>query len=229
MTLTGQGAFTLIELLVVIAIIGLLAGLAVGLSINVKRSSTISRIRAELRQLETAIEAYKGKFGHYPPDNVVSQPPATPYVIVNPVTNQLFYELTGTIIDGVGFKIPNRDEIIPGNTVKLFFGAEGFVHASKNPREVKPFINNLKSSRYALINRSPDVEVLVVPVPWPLNSPGLPPPIDVTGFKQVNPWRYVAYPHATNNPNGFDLWAEFVDGKKVRIICNWSKDILEKP
>jgi prepilin-type N-terminal cleavage/methylation domain-containing protein len=225
-TQTRRSAFTLIELLVVIAIIGLLAGLVVGLSSHAARSSRISRIRAELRQLETAIEAYKAKFGYYPPDNIVSQPPATPYIIVNPVTNQLFYELTGTIIDGLGFRIPNRDQIIGTDTVKQFFGAEGFVHSSKNLKDIKPFIS-LKSSQYAAINSGPDVEVLVVPVPWPLNNLNFPPPI-ATGAKQVNPWRYVAT-NPTNNPGGFDLWAEFVDGKKVKIICNWSKDILEKP
>src|ERR1043166_7111253 len=89
-----SAAFTLIELLVVIAIIGLLAGLIVGGTKYAGTQMKVSRIRAELQALEVAIEAYHAKFNHYPPDNVVSR---SPVIIVNPVTNSLYYELTGVI------------------------------------------------------------------------------------------------------------------------------------
>ena len=48
------------------------------------------RARAELAQIETAIEAYKTKLGFYPPDNPLSPP--------NWTINQLYYELLGTTI-----------------------------------------------------------------------------------------------------------------------------------
>src|SRR5439155_1461983 len=151
-----RSAFTLIELLVVIGIIGLLAGLIVGLTSYTARKTKESRVRAELNQIATAIEAYKARFAHYPPDNVVSR---NPFLVVNPVTNSLFYELT---------------------------------------------------------------EVLVVSVPSPLDRGDQPSPV-----RGLNPWRYVST-QPTNNPATFDLWAEYVEGGKVKIICNWSKDILEK-
>ena len=76
--------FTLVELLVVIVIIGILASLVVGLSGTASRKMRESRTRAELVAIETAIEAYKSKFGHYPPCNPK-----------DPALNSLYYELTG--------------------------------------------------------------------------------------------------------------------------------------
>ena len=84
---TKKDGFTLIELLVVIAIIAILAALVVGLSGTAGRKMTESRVKAELAAIETAIEAYKNKFGHYPPDN-----PDTPTL------NALYYELTGVLL-----------------------------------------------------------------------------------------------------------------------------------
>src|SRR5438034_1053463 len=92
----GRPAFTLIELLVVIAIIGLLAGLVVGGTRYAGSKMKENRVRAELNALVTAIEAYHAKFNQYPPDNVAMK---SPFVIVNPVTNSLYYELTGVIVE----------------------------------------------------------------------------------------------------------------------------------
>ena len=97
--------------------------------------------------------------------------------------------------------------------------------------EIKQFAE-FKAEQHKAIASSPaDLEVLTVPVDWPLNNSKLPPPFDAIAdpkVKRINPIRYVGHPHATNNPDGFDLWAEYVDGGRVRIICNWSKDVLER-
>src|SRR5882762_9028780 len=85
-------AFTLIELLVVIAIIAVLAAMLFPAGSAMKKRATLSRARAELDQVATAIESYKAKLGHYPPDNAA-----------NPVLNQLYYELVGTTIVSPGF------------------------------------------------------------------------------------------------------------------------------
>jgi prepilin-type N-terminal cleavage/methylation domain-containing protein len=222
-------AFTLIELLVVIGIIALLAGLVIGLTAYSARKMREHRVRTELDELVTAIEAFHAHFGHYPPDNVVSRNP----LIVNPVTNQLFYELTGVIADdkGARFRPSIRQQWISSGTVKTFFNTEGFVNAGPTDTDIKAFIK-LKSSQYREINTpNPDIEVLNVPVEWPRNDPRFPPPISTPDprVKQINPnpWRYVST-QPTNNPQSFDLWAEYVDGKKIKIICNWSKDLLEK-
>ena len=60
-------AFTLVEMLVVIAIIGVLVALllpAVNSAIN---SARRARMALEISQLDNGIEAYKNKFGDYPP------------------------------------------------------------------------------------------------------------------------------------------------------------------
>jgi hypothetical protein len=57
----------------------------------------------------------------------------------------------------------------------------------------------------------------VVPVPWPLTRADQP-----TRIRGLNPWRYVST-QPTNNPATYDLWAEYLDGKDLKIIGNWSK------
>src|SRR6266567_2938788 len=79
--------FTLIELLVVIAIIAVLAALIFPIASVVTRARIRARTQAELTQIETAIEQYKIKQGHYPPDNGGYW-----------TTNQLFFELLGTTL-----------------------------------------------------------------------------------------------------------------------------------
>ena len=83
-------AFTLVEMLVVIAVIAILAALIAPLAGNASKTGKINRTKAELAQLETAIEAYKNKKGFYPPSNANS---------TNAMWNPLFYELTGTLTD----------------------------------------------------------------------------------------------------------------------------------
>lgn len=61
-------SFTLVELLVVIAIIGVLAAILVPTLYRVVYRAWESSIAMELNQLHLAIEAYKQKFGDYPPD-----------------------------------------------------------------------------------------------------------------------------------------------------------------
>jgi len=219
-----SASFTLIELLVVIGIIALLAGLVVGLTAYTGTKIRENRIRAELNQLATAIEAYHAKFNQYPPDNVVAR---NPYV-VNPVTNSLYYELTGAIVDDRNprFRSPNRQQWIPPAMLQQFFRADGFINAGTSPKEIKQFLPSLKSEQSKAISKGapePDIEVLVVPVPWPLNRNDQP----VSYKPGLNPWRYVST-QPTNNPATFDLWAEYVERGKVRIICNWSKDVLDK-
>jgi prepilin-type N-terminal cleavage/methylation domain-containing protein len=60
--------FTLVELLVVITIIGILAGLITAAAIHASVHAKNFVIYNELKQLEMALQAYKEKFGEYPPD-----------------------------------------------------------------------------------------------------------------------------------------------------------------
>ncbi len=60
--------FTLVEILTVIVIIGILAGIAIPAITKVLARGRTAGIRAEVEGLAQAVEAYKLKYGDYPPD-----------------------------------------------------------------------------------------------------------------------------------------------------------------
>jgi type II secretion system protein G len=59
-------AFTLIELLIVVAIIAILAAIAVPNFLEAQTRSKVSRAKADMRSLATAIEAYAVDYNRYP-------------------------------------------------------------------------------------------------------------------------------------------------------------------
>jgi len=65
--MTRKG-FTLIELLIVVAIIAILAAIAVPNFLEAQVRSKVSRGKADMRSMATAIEAYKVDFNQYPLD-----------------------------------------------------------------------------------------------------------------------------------------------------------------
>ncbi len=200
----GRAGFTLIELLVVIAIIGILAALIANLAGPASDKKRRARVEVELGQIETAIESYKEKRGSYPPSNGNTN---------NSATNQLFYELTGTVYNDPNFQTINGAETISRTAISSFFNTQGFANSSTDKAEVKSFISNLKPTQYAEISSSPDVEVLTVPVEGPND-------IVLSGGKKINTWRYNSS-NPTHNPESYDLWAEILIGGKPVIIGNW--------
>lgn len=60
--------FTLIELLIVVAIIAILAAVALPNLLEAQVRSKVSRAKADMKALQTAIEAYAVDEGKYPPD-----------------------------------------------------------------------------------------------------------------------------------------------------------------
>jgi prepilin-type N-terminal cleavage/methylation domain-containing protein len=205
-------AFTLIELLVVISIIGLLAGMTVGVARLASEKMRRERIKGELDSYVTAIEAYKAKFGCYPQDNLQMAGAGRGD---RSAPNPLFYELTGVIYTNNTFLSPLNNERMTPVQLGQFFLRNGFVNAGEQPREIKNFLPSLKPSQVKSMTNfgplMPSVTVLAVPVQTVKAQAG-----------DINSWHYIST-NPTNNPNTFDLWAEFAIGKQTVVVGNWKQ------
>lgn len=91
--------FTLIELLIVVAIIAILAAIAVPNFLEAQTRAKVSRVKADMRSLATALEAYHVDRNFYPPDGNDLQmgnpfPPALDYncaTRLRPLTTPISY------------------------------------------------------------------------------------------------------------------------------------------
>jgi prepilin-type N-terminal cleavage/methylation domain-containing protein len=225
-----RAAFTLIELLTVISIIAILAGLLVGLAPAAGVKMREARVRAELNQLLVAIDEYKSKYGFYPPDGLYTQGPLKGQA--NPALSPLYYELTGmqvikpTQSDGY-FQSLDSEITLRSAEIQLVFGRDGIANSSPERRRV--LTQSFKPKQHeglfpTTVAGKPDIDLLVVPVPWPRTQPPV-----ITEFggttQGLNPWRYVSS-NPTNNPTTFDLWAEFFSG--VEDVRNSSGQVTGK-
>lgn len=215
----GRPGFTLVELLVVIAIIAVLAGLLLPIGGRVRQTATRNKANAELEQVAFAIETYKVKLGHYPPD----APNSPGGLAVNP----LYFELLGTKLVGNEYQTLDGSARLAAAAVPTVFGAglSGFVNCTRAEGDDAPaaraFVAQLKPSQYgrALINGL-EVPLLASSIRWPQNHPFQ--PVPGSNPAGLNPWRYnVSNP--TNNPGSFDLWVDLLIGGKTNRISNWSR------
>ena len=201
---TRVGAFTLIELLVVIGVIAILASMVVGLGPLANRNKLDRRVKAEMAQLQLGIEAYKAKKGFYPPTNTndVSRSP-------------LYYELAGTQRDGANYKTLNDGSTITADPIQLanFYGVGGFINSVATAKgdpdapAVQNFLQKLKPDQVQ--DTGGGAKYLGVPFRGP-DDPNL----------NFTRWRYNAH-NATNNPEGYDLWIDLIQGGKVRTWGNF--------
>jgi len=213
-TLRRSNAFTLIELLVVISVIAILASLVFPVAGAVYAAKKKARARAELAQIETAIERYKDKRGHYPPDNPN-----------NVAFNQLYYELLGTTLsNGIYTTLDGSAQIsqLLVQTGAFGPGVNGFVNSSTGTvgdegSAASSFINGLKPGQIGQINFKGTPMKFLVGVPWKQG----PPPFNfdpMPGAAPLNPWRYNSS-SPTKNPISFDLWIEMNLGGKAFLVC----------
>lgn len=75
-SLSSQG-FTLIELLVVIAIIGILSTLLMANFVGIRQRARDAQRKADIRQMQSALELYRSDNGSYPAANVVNSSDTT--------------------------------------------------------------------------------------------------------------------------------------------------------
>ena len=215
-------AFSLIELLVVIGVISVLASLIFPIAGVVKKNEKIGAAKAEMGEIQTAIEAYKAKLGSYPPDN-----PG------NPVINQLYYELQGMIRTKSGFRTLDGSITLTLAQVTSGYSPQvsGFMNSSasvSNSDESATAVNFLRSglrpNQVCLLNDG--INILVCSVAWE-NGDTNTWPVQKSDFRNeppaVNPWRYVST-NPTNSPGTYDLWADLYLKGKIYRVCNWSKE-----
>jgi prepilin-type N-terminal cleavage/methylation domain-containing protein len=236
--LQRQKAFTLVELLIVIAVISILAGLIFPVAGVVKRKRILAVAKAELAEMQTAIEEYKTHVGYYPPDN----PP-------DPIMTPLYFELAGTtnttIAAGgdptaVSFVTLDGSTIIDLPQMKILFGVNGadpkisgFANSSKAGRETdekaapRNFISSLKPNKIGrMFTGVTNINALLVcSVGWhaPDKSEILRtiPPTPYAVDPGLNPWRYIST-SPQHNPHTYDLWVDIVIGSTTNRISNWS-------
>jgi len=215
-----SAAFTLVELLVVMGIITVLAALIIPAGRNIRDNAARKKAKAELKQVELAIEAYKAKYGFYPPGNPGS-----------PILNQLYFELTGTTFDGTDYRTLIGDMRIAMNQVQTAFGpgVSGFVNCTRGTStdeaiEAVNFMKMLKPNHYVQgVNSGVPMRILCSSIPWPKNLGVLLPtftPADPEIYP--NPIRYNSS-SPTHNPNSYDLWVDVFVGGKTNRISNWSE------
>jgi prepilin-type N-terminal cleavage/methylation domain-containing protein len=205
-------AFTLIEMLVVIAIIGILASMILTGLPGVAKRRDVSRLRAELKDLETAIEGYKDRYGSYPPDTGM------------PTTNTLFYELGGVRLEPPGALGPTYtyfslvdDSAITAPIFTNAFKFDGVMNVSSRQAGVtaKAF-REFKSSQYTRLTNGP--------LAFCILTTGL--KGNVTNNSLTNlgrvivPWQYVV-DKAVHNPGKYDLFVTFKSGNETITIGNW--------
>jgi prepilin-type N-terminal cleavage/methylation domain-containing protein len=87
--------FTLIELLIVVAIIAILAAIAVPNFLEAQTRAKVSRAKADIRSMATAVEAYRIDYNAYPNDTGNGWPWYIPNAVSTPVsyiTNAALYD-----------------------------------------------------------------------------------------------------------------------------------------
>ncbi len=219
-SLVSRRAFTLVELLTVIAVIAVIAALIFPVASTVKRQVDLHSAQAQMSQLETALERYKSACGFYPP----SCPNG-------PLTNQLYYELEGTVLTNISgtpsYMTLDHLATIPVSSLSSVFGAAvgGFMNCSKpggdeSAQPARDFLTDLNTNQVGtvLVAGTP-VNLLVTPLGGPDSSYT---PLG-SANSGVNPWRY-AYP-GTNNPGSYDLWIQLGIAGNTNLVCNWTKQV----
>ena len=233
--------FTLIELLVVIAVIALLAAMIMPITGAVSRNKIRTRARVEMARIQAAIESYKAKLGHYPPDASPSPPGRA-------ALNQLYYELVGTTVQPgkastLTYTTLDGSSTITAAQIKTLFGVDGFINTTKgavsdeSPPAVT-FLTGLRPDQVAVIPDphggagTPNKITLLVGYPWKRVVSSAFFNVDPIPTSQgINPWRYRCHTdqqHPTlNNPDSYDLWLDVNIGGTVYRICNWSDHPLK--
>jgi hypothetical protein len=188
----------------------------------ISRIMRASKMRAELPhiyqavadqrdRLTTGISLYRKTLGFYPPDHVLKRDPT----VVDAITNQLFYELIGCIVDRtqqVCFP-SGSSERLPIALIREFFARE-IINATERSEEPRGFLASARTEPLVEIHDRPQTIVLISY--WP-NWEGF--DGDLSSF-QIGTWQYNSS-SPQHNPGTYDLWLEIKIPDTNVIIGNW--------
>ena len=113
--------FTLIELLIVVAIIAILAAIAVPNFLEAQTRSKVSRVKADMRSIATAIEAYAVDANHYPFD--FAEDVLFPYYLHRGITTPVAYMTNAARIKDV---FSEKRQVNTSNEVRYRFRYRAF-------------------------------------------------------------------------------------------------------
>lgn len=123
--------FTLIELLIVVAIIAILAAIAVPNFLEAQTRAKVSRARADIRSIATALEAYFVDNNKYPPTPFVGPGASVLRVVPTRLSTPISYISTANLLDPfVSANVSDFQVFTPSGTIMTYSGdapdPEGF-------------------------------------------------------------------------------------------------------
>jgi hypothetical protein len=165
--------------------------------------------RSQRNALVGVIEAYKSKFGYYPP---MYTPPGRNRGEVNPLS----YELLGVQFqtNHSEFHIPVTKDPLSLEEAQKYFNSRWFSNCLTFPMIPTNFLAN---RALAITPMTKNGDVVGVGVTYTDFTP--------EGFWEdyrFSAWRYVTNP-AEHNPGKFDLWVEVTVAGKHFTIGNWGE------
>ena len=167
--------FTLIELLIVVAIIAILAAIAVPNFLEAQTRSKVSRAKADMRSVATAIEAYAVDYNHCPFD--FDRPGYFPYYLSYGLTTPTAYiSDVARLIDPFALadsRFPQYDNIQRRFRYRAF--DENYIRQygwSAFPEKNAPGNAYARSvfGAWFIVSRGPDNWLGPMPTTWGINS-----------------------------------------------------------
>ena len=178
--------------------------------INAVLPEILKSAQEERNQLIDAIESYRTEFGIYPPDHVLSRKP----LIVDAVTNQLLYELSGTVFNARAQTLSTPGlEVLSVKWAQQIFSLDRFTNVVESPQNIRRFLpTNFTAT--CEVHDGPDVNVLAFS-----SAPGTIDP-ELLGEIAISSWRYISSA-PQHHITGFDLWLVINANGKFIVVGNW--------